>query len=120
MDDPVLVERSGGVAEIVLNRPERRNALTLESLDGLAAALDSAADDAEVTAIVIRGAGGSLCSGIDMKAAGTPMDPEWRAWFGAGWQGLHRRIAACDKPVVRAVQEAAGADPAGALGVVTR
>lgn len=107
MDDPVLTELSGGVLEIALNRPERRNALNLESLDGLSAALAEAADSDDVRALLIRGAGGSFCSGIDLKAAGTPMDPDWMRRYAKGWGGVHRQVAALDKPVVVALQGAA-------------
>lgn len=107
MGDAVLTERSGGVLEIVLNRPERRNALNLESLDGLSAALGTAADTADVRVVLIRGAGGAFCSGIDLKSAGTPMDPEWMRAYGKGWGGVHRQIAALDKPVIIALERAA-------------
>src|ERR1700761_7406625 len=51
------------VATIVLNRPQARNAITLDLATGLAAALGAAAAQARV--IVIRGAGGHFCAGGD-------------------------------------------------------
>ncbi len=62
-----------GVALLVMNRPERRNALSDEMLRGLAAALRDAETAADVRCIVLTGAGGAFCSGGDVKgmAAGT-------------------------------------------------
>ena len=62
-----------GVALLVMNRPERRNALSDEMLRGLAAALRDAETAGDVRCIVLTGAGGAFCSGGDVKgmAAGT-------------------------------------------------
>jgi 2-(1,2-epoxy-1,2-dihydrophenyl)acetyl-CoA isomerase len=62
-----------GVALLVMNRPERRNALSDEMLRGLAAALREAETASDVRCIVLTGAGGAFCSGGDVKgmAAGT-------------------------------------------------
>jgi len=67
----VLVEIDGPVRTITLNRPEKRNALDTETLDGLIAAFpDEPAADERVA--VIRANGPSFCSGMDLsnKAAG--------------------------------------------------
>jgi 2-(1,2-epoxy-1,2-dihydrophenyl)acetyl-CoA isomerase len=64
-----LVERrEGGVLHLVLNRPERRNALNPEMMTGLLDALGRAIDDASVRAILLTGAGGHFCVGGDVKA----------------------------------------------------
>ena len=62
-----------GVALLVMNRPERRNALSDEMLRGLAAALRDAETASDVRCVVLTGAGGAFCSGGDVKgmAAGT-------------------------------------------------
>jgi 2-(1,2-epoxy-1,2-dihydrophenyl)acetyl-CoA isomerase len=62
-----------GVALLVMNRPERRNALSDEMLRGLAAALREAETASDVRCVVLTGAGGAFCSGGDVKgmAAGT-------------------------------------------------
>jgi enoyl-CoA hydratase/carnithine racemase len=62
-EPPVLTRVHGGVAQVLLNRPEVRNAVTV----GLARALYEALSDAAVYAdlIVIRGAGGNFCAGGD-------------------------------------------------------
>lgn len=56
-----------GVAELVLNRPDRRNALSDEMLAGLVRALDEAAEAEDVGAVLLTGAGKSFCAGGDVK-----------------------------------------------------
>jgi len=54
-----------GAAHVVLNRPDRHNALSGQLLVDLDAALDAAEDDDAVRAVILRGAGPSFCSGFD-------------------------------------------------------
>lgn len=68
-DAPVLVERRGPALVLTLNRPERRNAISGPMLDALGRALRSADEDASVRAVVLTGAGGAFCAGLDLKAA---------------------------------------------------
>jgi 2-(1,2-epoxy-1,2-dihydrophenyl)acetyl-CoA isomerase len=56
-----------GVAYLVMNRPERRNALSDEMFRGMAAALRDAETASDVRAVVLTGAGGAFCSGGDVK-----------------------------------------------------
>ncbi len=66
MNDTVLYEADDGVAVITLNRPERLNAWTGELGTGYFDALDRAAADPDVRAIVVTGAGRGFCAGADM------------------------------------------------------
>src|SRR3954465_8170311 len=63
---PVLVRRAGPAARITLNRPAQRNALSLELMRDVTAALRELAGDAGVRAIVIEGAGPAFCAGHDL------------------------------------------------------
>ncbi len=63
----LLANESDGVAILTMNRPERRNALSGEMLDGMARALDHAERSAHVRCIVLTGAGGGFCAGGDVK-----------------------------------------------------
>lgn len=104
----VLIERpSERVAHVVLNRPERRNALTgplaVELCDALAR-LD--ADDS-VGVIVIRGAGGAFCSGLDLKEFNLDPQPEWVPAFGKLWREVHRTIFDSSTVIVGALERAA-------------
>jgi 2-(1,2-epoxy-1,2-dihydrophenyl)acetyl-CoA isomerase len=58
----ILVERQDGWAAVLLNRPQRRNATTTPVMQ----ALEALSADASVAAIVLRGAQGAFCSGIDL------------------------------------------------------
>lgn len=83
MTDHVLVEeRRGRVLVLRLNRPEARNALSLELLDALVSALERAEADPEVRAVVLTGTGDrAFCAGLDLRELATGSDmtaPSWR------------------------------------------
>ncbi len=63
----VLSEQHGNVRVLILNRPERRNALSIPLLDVLRTALRAANADPQTHVIVLRGAGPSFCAGKDLK-----------------------------------------------------
>jgi methylglutaconyl-CoA hydratase len=65
---PLLVRREGAVARLVLNRPEKRNALNAELVAALKDALRRADADAGVRVVAIEGAGADFCSGADLSA----------------------------------------------------
>lgn len=66
----VLIERQTPQITIVtLNRPERRNALTIELLTQLCAAIEVASDGGQERALILRGAGAAFCTGLDLKEA---------------------------------------------------
>ena len=104
----LLTTRSGPgdrVAEIVLNRPRRRNALSAASVVALRDALAAVVVDPGISVILLRGSGGCFCSGIDL--AELPREPEQaRRWTGT-WSDVHRLLAGADVPVVAAVDGAA-------------
>ncbi|MGH3392882.1 MAG: enoyl-CoA hydratase/isomerase family protein [Actinomadura sp.] len=58
------------VATILLNRPHRKNAFTMEMIDAWADALQRAEADADVRAVVVTGADGAFCSGVDLGVLG--------------------------------------------------
>src|SRR6187399_2856740 len=66
----VLVEKeSPQISVVTLNRPERRNALTLELLTELCAAINIASEQPEQRVLIFRGAGAAFCTGLDLKEA---------------------------------------------------
>src|SRR5438046_1593805 len=66
----VLIERqTPQVTVLTLNRPERRNALTIELLSELSAAIKIASDQPDERVIILRGAGAAFCTGLDLKEA---------------------------------------------------
>ncbi len=64
----VLYQVDDGVAQITLNRPEKRNALNDALISDLKAALGEASSDDTIRSIVIAGAGKDFCSGADLEA----------------------------------------------------
>jgi len=68
MTAPELVTaRDGRVLTVTFNRPQRRNALTWEMYDGLAAAIDEGERDPEIRVLVLRGSGGAFAAGTDIR-----------------------------------------------------
>ena len=66
-DGVLLVERAGEHATLTLNRPEKRNALSVQLRDAISDALDELADDPAVKAVVITGAGPVFSAGFDLS-----------------------------------------------------
>ncbi len=66
----VLIEKeSPQITVVTLNRPERRNALTLELLTELCAAIKVASEQPEQRVLILRGSGVAFCTGLDLKEA---------------------------------------------------
>jgi methylglutaconyl-CoA hydratase len=69
----ILIEKqSPEIAVVTLNRPERRNALTIELLAELTATIKVASDEPHERLLILRGAGAAFCTGLDLKAAADP------------------------------------------------
>jgi len=68
----VRVERDGPVRTVILDRPERRNAVDGPTAAALASAFRAFDDDPGARAAVLFGAGGTFCAGADLKAIGGP------------------------------------------------
>jgi enoyl-CoA hydratase/carnithine racemase len=70
MSELVLTETSDAVATITIDRPEKRNALSIELRGALAGAFEAAASDANVAVVVLTGAGSAFCAGMDRTQFG--------------------------------------------------
>jgi enoyl-CoA hydratase len=96
----LLVERDGPVTTIILNRPERRNAVDPETALALRAAFRAFESDEAAAVAVLTGAGGCFCAGWDLTSFaddGADYQPE-----GEGPLGPTRTLSA--KPVIAAVE----------------
>jgi methylglutaconyl-CoA hydratase len=112
MTSPILTTATaGGVATLTLNRPERRNALSLALIDELLAALFAAAGDDAVRVVVLSHAGPVFCSGVDLAETAA----QGRTLPADRLGGLLAAVWECPKPVVARV---GGAARAGGLGLV--
>ena len=67
MSEQVLVEAQGGVLVVTINRPEAKNAMTKAAAEGIAAAMDRLDAVPDLRCAVLTGAGGTFCSGMDLK-----------------------------------------------------
>lgn len=67
--DAVLLEKDGPIGRLILNRPEKHNALRFADLDRLVELLHEAEEDDEIRVIVLQGRGRSFCSGHDYNDA---------------------------------------------------
>jgi methylglutaconyl-CoA hydratase len=66
----VLIEKqTPQITVVTLNRPERRNALTIELLTELISAIHAASEEPRVRILILRGAGAAFCTGLDLKEA---------------------------------------------------
>ncbi len=97
-DQPLArTDIDNAVGELIINRPERRNSLTSDTITALHEGLDALIGDPEVKAILIRGEGGAFCAGNDLKEDRAPDHfDRWRAFHGA--------IYDSPKPIVGALQ----------------
>jgi 2-(1,2-epoxy-1,2-dihydrophenyl)acetyl-CoA isomerase len=115
----VLVEKTGGMTVITMNRPEVMNALNSEMRKALLAALTEAAATARV--IVLTGTGRAFCSGQDLADGGDITRTDFEATLRDEYEPLLRAIYGAPVPVISAVNGAAagaGANLALAADVV--
>ena len=117
----VLVANHGPVRVLTLNRPAQLNSFTAAMHAELLPALQAAADDARVRALVITGAGRGFCAGQDLNdpgmAAGDGGAPNVGAVIERWYKPLALRVRTMPVPVIAAVNGvAAGAGASFALG----
>jgi enoyl-CoA hydratase len=99
MPAEVLVDVDDGVMVVTVNRPQTRNAITQPVAEAIAAAFDELDASGELMAAVLTGAGGTFCSGRDLKAA-LAGDHPWVAR--RGFAGMAEYGSA--KPLIAAVE----------------
>ena len=88
-EDAVLYASADGVGEITLNRPENRNSMTEDVLEGLQAAIEKLRADGDLRCVIITGRGRSFCAGADFKSG---------AQRGGEGQAPHERSMAMYEP----------------------
>lgn len=100
----VLYEVKDKTATITINRPERRNALNPNVMEGLNRYLDQAGSDPNVSAVILTGAGGNFCAGADLggfSAEQSFLDMhEDRAYYA----DLLVKMNRCKKPILAAIE----------------
>jgi len=99
MADAVLVAVDDGIAVITINRPEARNAVNGEVARGIAGAVEDLDASSDVRVLVLTGAGGSFCAGMDLKGF---LAGDVPSAAGRGFGGIVERPPV--KPVIAAVE----------------
>lgn len=99
MADEVLTEVADGIMTVTLNRPEAKNAANRALAEGVAAAMDELDSNDSIQVAILTGAGGTFCSGMDLKAfvSGETPQIEGRGFAGLTEQGPR-------KPLIAAVE----------------
>ena len=91
-----------GVATVTLNRPEKRNALSVAVRDLVSDALDALAADERVQCVVLTGAGDVFCAGFDL-AEFRVEDPEFQKRLWASSDRFHHTVLCFPLPIVASV-----------------
>jgi enoyl-CoA hydratase/carnithine racemase len=95
------IERRGSVALVTLQRPEKRNALSIDLRVELAESFAVLSEDEGVNCVVLTGAGTAFCAGMDVTQFGG--DTEHRRRLVETSTGAFEAVGSCRRPVVAAV-----------------
>src|SRR4051812_11062123 len=98
---PLSVAHMDGVARLTLQRPDQRNALSIELRSALAEALNTIGHDETIRCALITGAGDAFCSGMDISEFGG--DRPHRERLVRTSVALFRAVGGFPKPLVAAV-----------------
>ena len=110
--ETVILKKEGHIATITMNRPEMMNALNLQMLQEMVAAIDEIARNDDVRVVVLTGAGRVFCSGADIseggKASGLSGTPvEMHRNLRDSYQKVALGLQRLDKPTIAMVNGAA-------------
>lgn len=108
-EEHLLVERTGHVLVLRMNRPEAKNAFTPNMLVRMADAWDTADSDDDIRCVILTGSTEVFCAGADLKAMGADPAPDdvhakrFKSDAGMAWKALlrHHRLT---KPLIAAVE----------------
>ncbi|MBN1849701.1 MAG: enoyl-CoA hydratase/isomerase family protein [Deltaproteobacteria bacterium] len=112
-DVPVIYKRQGKVGHIILNRPEKRNALNSTVWQAIGKAVAAAKRDEEARVVILQGAGKSFCAGLDLSAenelmkifGGKPTAKQKVEAYNMiiETQEIHTRLERIPKPTIAAI-----------------
>ena len=116
----VLLEKTGNIATLTLNRPDKFNAMDVTFLREFRQCLENLSADPDTRVIVITGAGRSFCPGLDVETVGRAAEDPEGSGMGRGTlsrpfalpQNVPDALRACPKPTIAAVN-----GPAAGLGL---
>ncbi|WP_341713083.1 crotonase/enoyl-CoA hydratase family protein [Erythrobacter sp.] len=99
MSEEVLTSEEDGILVVTINRPEAKNAMTKAAAEGIAAAMDRLDSDDNLRVGILTGAGGTFCSGMDLKGFLRGESPSIE---GRGFGGIVQKPPV--KPLIAAVE----------------
>ncbi len=109
----LLEKQARGITAVTLNRPKRRNALTIELMSELCDAVDAAANDPEQRLVILRGAGPAFCAGLDLKETAEPEKAHQSA------QMVAKTLLTLSQTRLVTIAAVHGAAVAGGAGIMT-
>ena len=104
MTTVLLREDREGVCTLTLNQPDRFNPLSEQMLDALGEALDEAAVDSSVRALVLAARGKAFCAGHDLREMRASPSPQYYRWLFRRCSAVMMKIVTVPKPVIARVQ----------------
>lgn len=100
----ILLEKKDQVAKITLNRPDKLNAIDMQTIQELAMAVEDIENDDSVRAVVITGAGRAFSAGADLQGVkGQLESPQLLEKFMRQWHKTYNAIENMSKPTVAAI-----------------
>src|SRR5580658_256790 len=114
MTEPILLvnEEDPAISVLTLNRPQKRNALSLELIERITEAATSASNEPNRRVLILQGSGPSFCAGLDLQEASIPGGAEKSA------AGLARMYAAIGNSPLVTIAAAQGAAMGGGAGLL--
>lgn len=113
MDELIIQKESKGITSLILNRPDKRNALSVSLIDQLVHAFQTLQQDPVNRVVILRGAGKAFCAGLDLNEI---EDQEKRDLIFKHISHLFRLMIQSPLIIISAIH---GAAFAGALGLVS-
>lgn len=111
--DQVLTEVKDRIAKITMNRPQRLNSITIDSLELLIKALQDVLENPQIHVVVLTGKGRAFCAGADQDEMVLRQPGEWE-WIVDRYLDPIRLISKSDKPVIASIN---GDAVGGGLGL---
>jgi enoyl-CoA hydratase/carnithine racemase len=99
----LLCRRDGAIATITLNRPEKRNALTVPMLEAFRSAVEDVVGSSDVRVLILAGAGKAFCAGLDLKEMGLARRPDGSIEYPEIEETL-RELERCPIPTIAMMQ----------------